>query len=199
MSYQQMNVISESNGYPVAGLVPTALLQGIDGLPHGRQWLYCLLQHFVASRTRLPPGMGLEERLFYRLCAEAGVEPLFSEADEEHQLLLQALILQRQAECQELEAWLQDYVRPEVREMATIIAHACMGFRHLWEDLGLESRQLLRLLMTDCFPELVTLNQQDMRWKKFFYRQRCEQEGGYLCRSPSCHACHERANCFATD
>lgn len=199
MSYQQMNVISASCGYPVSGLTPVVLLHSTDGQPHGRQWLYCLLQHFVAGRTRLSPGMGLESRLFYRLCAEAGVEPLFSEADREHQLLLQTLILQRQAECRELEAWLQGYVRPEVREMATIIAHACMGFRHLWEDLGLESRQLLRSLMTDCFPELVTLNQQDMRWKKFFYRQRCEQEGGYLCRAPSCHACHERANCFATD
>ena len=199
MSYQQMNVISESCGYPVSGLTPVVLLHGTDGQLHGRQWLYCLLQHFVAGRTRLSPGMGLESRLFYRLCAEAGIEPLFSEADREHQLLLQTLILQRQAECRELEAWLQGYVRPEVREMATIIAHACMGFRHLWEDLGLESRQLLRSLMTDCFPELVTLNQQDMRWKKFFYRQRCEQEGGYLCRAPSCHACHERANCFATD
>ncbi len=137
--------------------------------------------------------------LFHRLCAEGGIEPLFSEAEEEHQLLLQTLILQRQAECQELDTWLQGYVRPEVREMATILAHACMGFRHLWEDLGLESRQLLRSLMTECFPELVTLNQQDMRWKKFFYRQRCEQEGGYLCRAPSCHACHERANCFASE
>ena len=199
MSYQQMNVISESCGYPVSGLTPVVLLHGTDGQLHGRQWLYCLLQHFVAGRTRLSPGMGLESRLFYRLCAEAGVEPLFSEADREHQLLLQTLILQRQAECRELEAWLQGYVRPEVREMATIIAHACMGFRHLWEDLGLESRQLLRSLMTDCFPELVTLNQQDMRWKKFFYRQRCELEGGHLCRAPSCHACHERANCFAAE
>ena len=135
MSYQQMNVISESNGYPVSGLAPAALLQGIDGLPHGRQWLYCLLQHFVAGRSRLPVGMGLEMALFYRLCAEAGIEPLFSEAEEEHQLLLQTLILQRQAECQELETWLQGYVRPEVREMATIIAHACMGFRHLWDGV----------------------------------------------------------------
>ncbi len=199
MSYQQMNIISESCGYPVSGLAAAALLQGSDGHPHGRQWLYGLLQHFVAGRSRLPVGMGLEERLFYRLCAEAGIEPLFSEAEEEHQLLLQTLILQRQAECQELEAWLRGYVRPEVREMATIIAHGCMGFRHLWEDLGLESRQLLRSLMTECFPELAAMNQQDMRWKKFFYRQRCEQEGGYLCRAPSCHACHERANCFAAE
>ncbi len=199
MSYQQMNVLCEGSEYPISGMTPAALLHGIDYQPHGRQWLYCLLQHFVAGRSRLPTAMGLESRQFHRLCAEAGVDPLFSDADEEHQLLLQTLILQRQAECQELESWLQGYVRPEVREMATIIAHASMGFRHLWEDLGLESRQLLRALMTDCFPELVTLNQQDMRWKKFFYRQRCEQEGGYLCRAPSCHACHERANCFATD
>ena len=148
MSYQQMNIISESCGYPVSGLAAAALLQGSDGQPHGRQWLYGLLQHFVAGRSRLPVGMGLEERLFYRLCAEAGIEPLFCEAEEEHQLLLQTLILQRQAECQELEAWLRGYVRPEVAEMATIIAHGCMGFRHLWEDLGLESRQLLRSLMT---------------------------------------------------
>ena len=59
-----------------------------------------------------------------------------------------------------------------------------MGFRHLWEDLGLGvPPAVCGSLMTECFPELVTLNQQDMRWKKFFYRQRCEQEGA-ICAAP---------------
>ena len=66
------------------------------------------------SQPLCPSGMGLEMALFHRLLREAGIEPLFSEAEEEHQLLLQTLILQRQAECRELEAWL-GCVRPEVR------------------------------------------------------------------------------------
>ena len=44
--------------------------------------------------------------------------------------------------------------------------------------------------------ELVTLNQRDMRWKKFFTGSGVNRRG-YLCRAPSCRACHERANCFA--
>ena len=33
------------------------------------------------------------------------------------------------------------------------------------------------------FPQLARRNTQDMRWKKFLYKQLCEQDGGYVCRS----------------
>jgi hypothetical protein len=34
--------------------------------------------------------------------------------------------------------------------------------------------------MSDCFPQLVVQNVHHMRWKKFFYRQRCLQSQGRL-------------------
>ncbi|WP_251267648.1 nitrogen fixation protein NifQ, partial [Enterobacter hormaechei] len=41
------------------------------------------------------------------------------------------------------------------------------------------------------------MNQHNMRWKKFFYRQRCLlQQGEVICRSPSCDECRERSACF---
>jgi nitrogen fixation protein NifQ len=105
----------------------------------------------------------------------------------------------REQECQELEQWLTGYQQPDAAPMARIIAVASMGFNHLWQDLGLASRQSLRELMQCCFPELVAMNSQNMRWKKFFYRQQCALGGNYVCRAPSCDECVERASCFAPE
>ena len=164
-----------------------------------RYWLHLLLQKFVAGDICLPRQMGLDEKSYARLCDDAAIEPVFSAETLQKQQLMEELRYGRQDECQELETWLLNYVRPEVKEMATIVANASIGFSHLWEDLGLDSRAQLRELMQACFPELVRLNDQNMRWKKFFYRQRCEQDGGMMCRAPSCQACYERASCFAPD
>jgi nitrogen fixation protein NifQ len=64
--------------------------------------------------------------------------------------------------------------------MAQIVAEVALAFNHLWEDLGLDSRAELRRLMSDCFPQLVVQNEHHMRWKKFFYRQRCRRRGDCL-------------------
>ncbi|HIH6656986.1 TPA: nitrogen fixation protein NifQ, partial [Klebsiella michiganensis] len=89
--------------------------------------------------------------------------------------------------------WMQQEAGP----MAQIIAEVSLAFNHLWQDLGLASRAELRLLMIDCFPQLVAMNEHNMRWKKFFYRQRCLlQQGEVICRSPSCDECRERSACF---
>lgn len=164
-----------------------------------RYWLHLLLQKFIAGKICLPKQMGLDEKSYAYLCDDAAVDPEFSAETLQKQQLMEELRVGRQEECRELEAWLLNYVQSDVKEMATIIANASIGFSHLWEDLGLDSRAQLRELMQACFPELVVMNDQNMRWKKFFYRQRCEQDGGLVCRSPSCQACYERANCFAPD
>jgi nitrogen fixation protein NifQ len=83
--------------------------------------------------------------------------------------------------------------------LADIIAAACLGGDHLWRDLGLANRQDLRELLMLNFPALATLNVRDMKWKKFFYKQLCEQEGGYVCRSPTCEACAVYADCFGPE
>ena len=114
----------------------------------------------------------------------------------ERQDLLAELLALRLEEQESLTRCLQAHEVPLAAPMAAIVASASLGFNHLWQDLGLDSRLELRELMSSCFPELVVLNHGNMRWKKFFYRQLCEQEGQYLCRSPSCDDCHERSSCF---
>jgi nitrogen fixation protein NifQ len=38
-----------------------------------------------------------------------------------------------------------------------------------------------------------------MRWKKFFYRQLCEQADVLICKSPSCGVCCDYASCFGAE
>jgi nitrogen fixation protein NifQ len=87
----------------------------------------------------------------------------------------------------------------EARSLSQAIALACLGDRHLWEDLGLPSRAALGLLMQRHFPTLVALNAQGMRWKKFIYRQLCIREEVLICRSPSCEVCTEQPLCFGPE
>ncbi|MGB0682328.1 MAG: nitrogen fixation protein NifQ [Magnetovibrionaceae bacterium] len=82
------------------------------------------------------------------------------------------------------------------RWVAAMIVAACMGSDHLWHDLGLWSRAELTQLMRHNFPRLAARNNKNMRWKKFLYKQLCEEEGLYICRSPSCEVCVEYAKCF---
>lgn len=162
-------------------------------------WLGQLYQRFMAGQALLPPAMGLGEQQFSRLSeAFGGSVPVAGEV-QRRQLLVSELLQSRYQERDDLATWLSGYLAAPFAELSLILATASMGFKHLWEDLGLDSRAQLRNLMLDCFPQLVALNQQDMRWKKFFYRQLCEQAGSYVCRAPSCDVCPERALCFTTD
>lgn len=84
-------------------------------------------------------------------------------------------------------------------DMAVIVATACMGNDHLWQDLGLPSRRELSQLISLNFPALAEVNNRDMKWKKFLYRELCQREGIYVCASPSCEACADYANCFGPE
>jgi nitrogen fixation protein NifQ len=42
-------------------------------------------------------------------------------------------------------------------------------------------------------------NDRDMKWKRFFYKQLCNQEGVYTCRSPSCEVCADYVRCFGPE
>lgn len=87
----------------------------------------------------------------------------------------------------------------ETHWMAALVARACQGNNHLWQDLGLESRQQLSALLTRHFAPLVRANIHDMKWKKFFYRQLCERAGLPVCPAPRCDACADRRNCFGPE
>lgn len=84
-------------------------------------------------------------------------------------------------------------------DVALIVATACMGRDHLWQDLGLNNRQELSDLFIRNFPQLAALNERDMKWKKFLYKRLCEEDGVYVCRAPSCKACKDYGNCFGPE
>ncbi len=83
--------------------------------------------------------------------------------------------------------------------LADILVAGCMGSDHLWQDLGLWSRADLKELIALSFEPLAEKNVHDMKWKKFFYKQLCIQEGVYTCRAPSCQVCHDYAACFGPE
>ena len=101
---------------------------------------------------------------------------------------LQKLLLDHRANRNDSECWIAD-----------IIATACAGRDHLWQDLGLASRDELSRLMWINFPELARANIGDMKWKKFLYRQFCSREGIYVCPAPSCGECKDYAKCFGPE
>lgn len=88
---------------------------------------------------------------------------------------------------------------PERNQVAEQIAVACLGDQHLWQDLGLPSRRELSALFEHWFPALAARNSQDMKWKKFLYKQLCEREELFICKAPSCAVCTDRPVCFGPE
>lgn len=83
--------------------------------------------------------------------------------------------------------------------IVAIVARRSMAPRHLWQDLGLLERAELTRLMNEWFPALAAANADNMKWKKFFYRQLCELEGFSLCAAPTCRECGDFDNCFGAE
>jgi nitrogen fixation protein NifQ len=83
--------------------------------------------------------------------------------------------------------------------IAHALAQATLGSDHLWQDLHLPSRRELSALMAQWFPALAARNSGDMKWKKFLYKQLCDQAEISLCRSPSCGVCSDRPLCFGPE
>ena len=89
--------------------------------------------------------------------------------------------------------------RAETGWITSILVAGCLGEDHLWQDLGLWSRQELSALIAYNFPPLASANHRDMKWKKFLYKQLCEEEGIYVCRAPSCDVCVDYPRCFGSE
>lgn len=116
--------------------------------------------------------------------------------------LRQELLDMRRDEWSDLRNLLKQHragIHPLETAMADIVAAGCLGGDHLWRDLGLATRQQLGELLALFFPTLAVKNSKDMKWKKFFYKQLCEQEGGYVCRAPSCEECAVYDDCFGEE
>ncbi len=67
---------------------------------------------------------------------------------------------------------------------------------HLWRAMGLFERQELTGAICRHLPALAEVNSQGMRWKRFFFKQLCERQGGTLCKTPDCGVCSDYARCF---
>ncbi|WP_242390500.1 nitrogen fixation protein NifQ [Pararhodospirillum photometricum] len=88
---------------------------------------------------------------------------------------------------------------PEEEWLATILARRSLLPNHLWQDLGLRSRSDLSTLLTRHFTPLARRNTKNMKWKKFFYRELCQQDGILVCKSPLCDACSDYSACFGPE
>ncbi|MCG5242576.1 nitrogen fixation protein NifQ [Azospirillum doebereinerae] len=84
----------------------------------------------------------------------------------------------------------------EERWLAAVLARRSLEPNHLWQDMGFHDRGELNAMFRRHFPALVAQNANDMKWKKFFYRQLCEREGMMLCKSPNCDVCEDVTLCF---
>lgn len=89
--------------------------------------------------------------------------------------------------------------KAEIYHAAWLVSCASLGDGHLWQDMGLPSRDALSAFIRQWFPSLSALNANHMKWKKFLYRQLCLQEGILICRSPSCADCADHGECFGSE
>ncbi|MBB5048014.1 nitrogen fixation protein NifQ [Rhodopseudomonas rhenobacensis] len=85
------------------------------------------------------------------------------------------------------------------RWLAAMVARRAMEPNHLWEDLGLRDRNELSRLLTRHFAPLALSNTGNMRWKRFFYRKLCEDDGIVMCSTPVCTHCGDFARCFGDE
>jgi nitrogen fixation protein NifQ len=171
------------------------LIAHAAGLP-GDELFAQMIGSQLSSMGALPPGLGLSNMEFSALLARhfPGIKLAVNfktittdpRANEREDVL--NLLLESRANRDESEKW-----------MAGIVTTACMGQNHLWQDLGLWSRDYLSRLMVQNFPTLATKNIYDMKWKKFLYKQLCELEGINACRAPSCEYCVDYLKCFGPE
>jgi len=165
---------------------------------HNDETYACMLSSWQAGAGVMPDDFGLGEDVFDRLISDHfhGLENALPVApgrksdeqrDDECQDVYKLLHSNR-ASLSDSEVW-----------MAKIVAIACQGQDHLWQDLGLWSRSQLSELMLRNFPALALKNDKNMKWKKFLYKQLCITEGIYTCRAPSCEVCTDYANCFGPE
>lgn len=92
---------------------------------------------------------------------------------------------------------------PQRISVATYLCHILAARAahpgHLWVAMGLFDRTELTAAIRRHLPTLATANNQNMRWKRYLYKQVCDRNGGTLCKAPSCGACSDYFLCFADD
>ena len=167
--------------------------------PADRHALACIIATALADNDHpLTESLGLDRRTLARLlgsifpgacvlddlvATDAGAgQDAIEEAD------FRTMLLDGRRNGSEVEEWI-----------ARIVVRRSLRAGHLWTSLGLRTRKELSDLLHRHFPALAERNTRGMRWKKFFYREMCQAEGIYLCKSPICDLCQDFNECFKPD
>lgn len=159
----------------------SALLRAFTGVTARFRTLGLDPQEFAALRRRYPGARhSLDETV-----AETGA--CVALRADEHGELMELLLASRADDSRET-FWL-----------ASTIATACLGDNHLWQDMGLTGREELSLLLKRHFTGLYERNVDNMKWKKFFYKELCRRERVVLCKAPSCAVCADYTACFGAE
>ncbi|MGY6277019.1 nitrogen fixation protein NifQ [Methylomonas sp. MgM2] len=161
-------------------------------------WLARIIASWQVGEGVLPDRLALSEPQFEHLL----VERFSSYRLEPDAPSGKTLDFSRMLEKQDMEQLLRRFASKQDQEtecLIAIIVAACLGSDHLWQDLGLWNRKELSALLNHNFPELAARNNKDMKWKKFLYKQLCEEEGLYVCRAPSCEVCQDYQQCFGPE
>jgi nitrogen fixation protein NifQ len=201
----QPDTMSRQQKAPLSNLFPQAgeglsglyaeLMRHAAGLPNDELFAQMIASQ-VDGASALPPGLGLDKDNFSSLLARhfSGFElntRFNGELADQRELErddVYGLLLEHRAQQEPSEQW-----------MAAIVTAACMANDHLWQDLGLWSRDFLSRLMQQNFPTLAAKNIHNMKWKKFLYKQLCEKEDINTCRAPSCAVCADYQKCFGSE
>jgi nitrogen fixation protein NifQ len=120
-------------------------------------------------------------------CASDRAEGATAPDDEEIEMVRDLLLANRSSPG-ELGRWL-----------AAMVARRAVEPNHLWEDLGLRDRSELTRLIDRHFQPLAIRNDKNMRWKRFFYRMMCENDGFVMCSTPICSNCSDYNHCFGEE
>jgi nitrogen fixation protein NifQ len=83
--------------------------------------------------------------------------------------------------------------------LSSLVSRRATRPNHLWQDIGLCDRSELSRLMQRHFSLLAQRNNQDMKWKKFFYRMICREDGFRMCTAPTCSECSDFPSCFGDE
>ena len=145
----------------------------------------------LADRAGLPAAE-LADLIEQQFPSARSVVPVRCEAsgpgEDEEVAMVRELLLGRRSTEGDVGRWL-----------AAMVARRSMEPNHLWEDLGLRDRTELTRLLDRHFAPIASRNTKNMRWKRFFYRSLCEDDGFVMCSTPVCTQCSDFERCFGDE